>query len=68
MFLFRLKTKIAIQAALVFEENAPEIETGNSFRNCEETAVDEELTYRQDRVTIAVARYSPGPGNLIACL
>ena len=30
--------------------------------------VDEGLTYRRDQVTIAVARYSPGVGDLIACL
>ena len=33
-----------------------------------EVVVDEGLTYRGDQVIIAGARYSPGVGDLIACL
>ena len=46
------------------EARAPPI----TRRERAEVIVDEGLTYRRDQVTIAVARYSPGVGDLIACL
>jgi hypothetical protein len=45
-----------------------EIATDNSEGARAEVVVDEGLTYRRDQVTIAVDRYSPGVGDLIACL
>jgi hypothetical protein len=57
-----------VQRQVLYLGEINEIATDNSEGARAEVVVDEGLTYRRDQVTIAVDRYSPGVGDLIACL